>query len=84
MQQGIAREFLLERRLPALDTSALWEKLSLGQKFAVDGLMQLNYELLFIRQRDNESLVVLKNNDSLATINEQGEIDISPQIITRS
>ncbi len=84
MRSSTSREFLLERRLSAPDKSSLWDSLSLGQKFSVDGLSQLHYELIFIRHRNGINLAVLKSHDGLATIDEQGEIDISPNITTRS
>lgn len=77
------REVLLERRHYDAEQEALWDKLSLAQKFAASSLNQFGYDLAFIRNSKAGSIAVLICNDSAATISEDGEIDTSPELKIR-
>lgn len=84
MQTSVQRETLLERRAHASDeTSTLWAKLSLAQKFAASSLSQFGYDLVYIRYGNNGSLAILLCNGNAATISIEGEIDTSPNISIR-
>jgi len=79
------REALLERRGEAAENSdALWEDLTLAQKFAASSLTQFGYELVFIRDDNVSSVAVLMCNDNIATISKAGEINTDPNIKLRN
>jgi hypothetical protein len=81
---GLAtREVLLERRQYHPEQSALWDKLTLAQKFAASSLNQFGYDLAFIRNQKSGNIAVLLCNESCATITSEGEIDSSPSIVIR-
>jgi hypothetical protein len=83
MQALATRESLLERRQYQPEQSALWDKLTLAQKFAASSLNQFGYDLAFIRNNRSGSLAVLLCDQACATISADGEIDSSPSIIIR-
>jgi len=83
MQALSEREVLLERRHYDQDQSALWDKLTLAQKFAASSLTQFGYDLAFIRNSQSGSLAVLLCDGNKATITGDGEIDTAPQIHLR-
>ncbi len=85
MQANEQREALLERREQVSeDTSTLWARLSLAQKFAASSLAQFGYDLVYIRHSQLGSLAILVCNGNAATISIEGEIDTSPNITIRS
>lgn len=74
----------IERRKTAPEQSVWWQKLSLAQKFSASSLGKFGYELCFIRNVDTlDRLAVLTNNGNVAVINEDGDIDTSPDITLR-
>ena len=83
MQALREREVLLERRQYSPEQSALWDKLTLAQKFAASSLTQFGYDLTFIRNSSRGSLAVLLCNGNAATISDDGEINTSPDIEIR-
>ena len=83
MQALLEREVLLERRHYAPEHSALWDKLSLAQKFAASSLTQFGYDLAFIRGSVDGGLAILVCNGNTATISGEGEINTSPKITIR-
>ena len=78
-----SRETLLERRQHNTDQSALWDKLSLAQKFAASSLNQFGYDLAFVRSSNIGCTAVLLCNGEPATITSDGDIDTSPNISLR-
>ncbi len=85
MQAAVQRETLLERRQQnELVPDALWNKLSLAQKFAASSLTQFGYDLTYIRNSNAGNLAILLCNDNAATISSEGEIDTSPDIVIRT
>ena len=72
-----------ERRHAIYDKANLWNKLSLTQKFSATSLTQFGYELAFLRKNPGGSIAVMLCNDSIATINDEGEIDTYPSIRLR-
>jgi hypothetical protein len=82
--ESTEREALLNRRHYNCEQTQLWDKLSLAQKFAVCSLTQFGYELVFIRNSHIESLAVLLCSKKSATIDQNGEINTSPNIYIRS
>ncbi|NQY87229.1 MAG: hypothetical protein HRT51_05655 [Colwellia sp.] len=85
MQAMAQREVLLERRRQQnVIIDALWEKLSLAQKFAASSLAQFGYDLTYIRNSNAGNLAILLCNGNAATISSEGEIDTSPDIVIRN
>jgi len=73
-----------ERRHHNLEQHELWERLNLSQKFAARSLSQFGYQLAFIRNPSpQENLVVMLSHDKIATIDDEGDIDITPNIAIR-
>jgi len=79
-----SREILLERRHFNPEKSALWDKLSLAQKFAASSLNQFGYDLAFVRSSNIGCTAVLLCNGESATISSDGDIDTSPALIVRT
>lgn len=79
-----SREVLLERRHYNPEKSALWDKLSLAQKFAASSLNQFGYDLAFIRNSNIGCTAILLCNGESAIISSDGEINTSPSIIVRN
>lgn len=77
------REVLLERRYYSHEQASLWDKLSLAQKFAASSMTQFGYDLSFIRNSNNGSLAILQCNGKAATINDEGEVNSTPNIVIR-
>lgn len=84
MQATAQREALLERRQQSVAVESLWAKLSLAQKFAASSLSQFGYDLTYIRNSHAGNLAILLCNGSPATINSEGDIDTSPNIVIRA
>ena len=85
MQAIAQRETLLERRAQnSIASAALWDKLSLAQKFATSSLAKFGYDLTYIRSSSVGNLAILLCSDNPATISVEGEIDTSPNIFIRS
>jgi len=80
----VKTEPLLNRRSYTPEQSALWDTLSLSQKFATSSLYKFGYNLVFIRnQKNNSSIAVLSCGESIATISVEGEINTNPDIVIR-
>jgi hypothetical protein len=77
-------EGLFERRQQGLVSDAMWDRLSLAQKFAASSLMQFGYDLSYVRNSKAQRLAILLCNENIATISSEGEIDTSPDIMLRS
>jgi hypothetical protein len=84
MQVINRREFLLERRQQNPVVESLWGQLSLAQKFAASSLVQLGYDLHFIRNSNTDNVAVFLCDGLTATISSEGEVDTDPDINTRS
>ncbi len=73
-----------ERRQYNPDLSILWDKLTLAQKFAASNLNQFGYDLAFIRSSEIGCMaVLLSNDDRIATVMSDGEINTAPDIQVR-
>lgn len=72
-----------ERRNADYTATSLWSRLSVGQKFAANSLTHFGYELAFVRRVNNDYLAVMMLDNNLATVNEDGDIDTSPNIAIR-
>jgi hypothetical protein len=83
MEALLEREVLLERRQYTQAEESLWDRLSLAQKFAASSITQFGYDLSFIRNSNSGSLAILQCNGKAATINDEGEVNSTPDIIIR-
>jgi len=77
------REVLLERRQFTQEQASLWDRLSLAQKFAASSMTQFGYDLSFIRNSNSGSLAILQCDGKTATINDEGEVNSTPNIVIR-
>ena len=68
------------RRRRPLEKQEWWNHLNNAQKFAVGSLDKYGYEILFVRQENNLSLVVMSLGDAMATVDQEGNIDMEPNI----
>lgn len=84
MQAALTREVLLERRSFEPDQAALWDKLTLAQKFAASSLSQFGYELAFIRSGNEGNVAVMLCDGNAATIVDDGQINTAPNIHVRN
>lgn len=72
-----------ERRRIELSTHQWWERLSMEQKFGVYQLQKFGYELAFIRNQDAGPIAVVKREQELATVDKNGDVDLTPPIQLR-
>lgn len=74
---------LIEQRKGNVDCETMWDQLNVSQQYAVCSLGQFGYSLTFVRTLGTRKLAILKLNEKVATINEDGVINISPVIACR-
>lgn len=74
---------IVDRRREPPEKSVWWTKLSLAQKFSASSLGKFGYELAFVRNDNGHSLAVMMCNGGVAVINEEGDINTSPNIPIR-
>jgi len=72
-----------DRRQKHNDQNTLWEKLNLSQQYSVCSLGQFGYILSYVRCFNESTLAILKLGSKMATINEAGDINISPYVQCR-
>jgi hypothetical protein len=75
---------LFERREHPIDPSALWDILSLAQKFSVSSLGKFGYELSYVRNEQKRNLAILICNSKIAVVTEDGDINITTNLKVRS
>lgn len=73
----------IERRAEPPEQSIWWNRLSLAQKFAASSLGKFGYELAFVRNEQGHSVAVMFCGDSVSAINEDGDINATPNISLR-
>lgn len=72
-------------RKTSLSPNQWWDLLSLAQKFSANSLFQYGYQLAFIRNTNHGKLAVLiRENNTIASISEDGELDTHPNITLRN
>lgn len=74
---------VIEQRKADFHLEDLWDKLNLSQQFAVCSLGQFGYMLTYVRQINDKALAILTLDDKVATINEEGLINVTPNISLR-
>lgn len=72
-----------ERRNYKPERSALWDRLSMSQKFSASSLIQFGYELTCIRRTEEENLALLVCGENVATVNVEGEINTTSKVMVR-
>ncbi len=78
------QEVPVERRQYSPELSVLWDKLTLAQKFAASSLNQFGYDLAFVRNSEIGCMaILLSNQNSIATVMSDGDINTSPNIKIR-
>lgn len=78
------KEDMLERRTDVpIENDALWDDLTLAQKFAASSLTQFGYELNCIRDSEDTHIAILSCNESVAVISKGGDINTSSDIRIR-
>ena len=75
--------FIENRKETVIDTNSHWIKLTNAQRFAFYTLAKLGYQLLFVRNANNCSTAVASQDNKLATIDDEGEINFNPSIVLR-
>lgn len=73
-----------ERRNYKPEKSALWDRLSMSQKFSASSLAQFGYELTCIRRTEQGSLAILVCGENVATVNTEGEINTTSKVMVRA
>ena len=66
-----------------IDSHSHWLNLTHAQRFAFYTLAKLGYQLLFVRNANNCSTAVASQDNKLATIDDEGEINFNPSIVLR-
>lgn len=74
---------VVEQRKQNYHLEELWDKLNLSQQFSVCSLGQFGYMLSYVRQINDRCLAILTLDDKVATINEEGLINVTPNISLR-
>jgi len=73
-----------ERRSSKSNQQILLSQLSNSQHFSIQALKIFGYSFHFIRKINNKNIPILSFNNSFATINIDGEININADIKVRS
>ncbi|QYK02008.1 hypothetical protein [Shewanella psychrotolerans] len=72
-----------DRRIAHAKSGEHWDRLTTAQRFAFYTLAKLGYQLLFVRQTPTTSTAVAKQDELLATIDDDGDIDFNPTLVLR-
>ncbi|MCL1140249.1 hypothetical protein [Shewanella pneumatophori] len=72
-----------ERRQSQRSHNSHWELMSAEQKITLYDLHKFGYQLLFVRQLSSSPLAFITQNESLAVIEANGEVDYSPKVQIR-
>lgn len=72
-----------DRRIAHAKSGEHWDRLTTAQRFAFYTLAKLGYQLLFVRRTPTTSTAVAKQDEQLVTIDDEGDIDFSPNVILR-
>ncbi|MCL1143729.1 hypothetical protein [Shewanella gaetbuli] len=72
-----------ERRDSPLSNEQHWENLTADQKVALYDLNRFGYRLRFVRQTLKGPLAIVSQQDDIAVIHPDGEVDLRPKITLR-
>lgn len=67
-----------ERRQGVREIEEFWQKLSFAQKVALNKLNRYGYQLAFARQLPTHYLAFVQCDNSFATIDHTGDVNMSP------
>jgi len=73
----------IHRRRRTIESYEWWDHLNYAQKFSVSSLYQFGYKIDFVRHIEQSSIVFMSLNSNEATVDQDGLIDIHPDIKTR-
>ncbi len=72
-----------ERRRIDMNQSEWWDRLSMDQKFGAYQLQKFGFDLAFIRIEAEGPFAVLRRGSDFATVDHEGDVDLSPNIVLR-
>ena len=72
-----------ERRGHSIANSEHWEQASAEQKLALYDLHRFGYRLLFVRHTLNGPVAFVSQQDDIAIIHPDGEVDLRPKLTLR-
>ena len=72
-----------ERRHGHTKEKRMWEQLNYAQRATANGLANVGYELAFVRGDITDSLAVFRLDESMITVDIDGDADLSPHINVR-
>ncbi|WP_041420086.1 hypothetical protein [Shewanella violacea] len=72
-----------DRRSTDLEQSEHWHSMSAEQKMALYSLHRFGYRLLFVRHLPSGPLAVIAQQNQMASINHQGEVDYDTEVQLR-
>ncbi|PKG86195.1 hypothetical protein CXF85_00305 [Colwellia sp. 75C3] len=75
--------FMGDSRQKNYNRDAMWDKLNLSQQYAVCSLGQFGYLLTYVRSAGDNTVAILKQDDTIATINQAGIINVKPTVTCR-
>ncbi|WP_394130216.1 hypothetical protein [Shewanella maritima] len=75
---------LNDRRQTSLTNEAHWDNTTADQKVALYDLNRYGYQLMFVRQTPKGPLAVVTQNNDIAVIHADGEVDLRPKITLRT
>ena len=73
----------IHRRRRTIESYEWWDHLNYAQKFSVSSLYQFGYKIDFVRHIERSSIVFMSLDSNEATVDQDGLIDIHPDIKTR-
>jgi len=73
----------IHRRRRNVESYEWWDHLNYAQKFSVSSLYQFGYKINFVRKVEHSSIVFMSLDSKDATVDQNGLIDIHPDIKTR-
>ena len=73
----------IHRRHRSIESYGWWNYLNHAQKLSVSSLYKTGYEINFIRQIMQSSIVVMSLHGKKVTVNQDGLIDTNPDIEIR-
>ncbi|WP_226411486.1 hypothetical protein [Shewanella glacialimarina] len=72
-----------DRRSAPLANSECWELTTAEQKLALYDLHRFGYRLLFVRHTLKGPVAVISQQNDIAAIYQDGEVDLRPNIVLR-
>lgn len=83
MESNSKKLNVTERRHSQANEGELLSNMTMSQKFSVNSLIQYGYHFAFSRDSEHGAVAVLLCGNSIATVDQQGEINTSPRLSLR-